>query len=200
MGRKYVCHRPRLIEILDKLGIKEWHWCGTLGRGFSYSTVMRRLQILKGHADYLRRRDEVGENGSYGREYAVYLARPEKPEDETSSRPTRPQIVGGTSRPDPDHQFLTGKAHIELRKMPPQSVQVCISSPPYFPGRRLYHMLADGSIPLPTPDDMGHEPTWEGYLNHVVRRDFRELKRVLRHDGVLVVVIDDVIANPACDL
>ena len=47
--------------------------------GFSYSTVMRRIQILKGHADYLRRRDEVGDNGCYGREYATYLARPEKP-------------------------------------------------------------------------------------------------------------------------
>ena len=37
----------------------------------------------------------------------------------------------------------------------------------------------------------------EGYLDHVVRRDFRALKPVMRNDGVLVVVIDDVIANPA---
>ena len=35
-----------------------------------------------------------------------------------------------------------------------------------------------------------------GYLDHVVRRDFCELKRALRSDGVLVVVPDDVIANP----
>jgi hypothetical protein len=55
----------------------------------------------------------------------------------------------------------------------------------------------DGTFPPPTPDDIGHEPTWEGYVEHVVRRDFRALKRVLRPDGVLVVVIDDVIANPA---
>ena len=64
--------------------------------------------------------------------------------------------------------------------MPPRSVQVCITSPPYWPGRRLYNVLADGSILSPTPDDIGHEPTLEGYLDHVVRRDFRELKRVLR--------------------
>ena len=65
-----------------------------------------------------------------------YLARPEKPEDETSSRPTRPPIVGETSNPDPDpdHQFFTGEAHVELRKMLPASVQVCVTSPPsYWP-------------------------------------------------------------------
>ena len=57
-------------------------------------------------------------------------------------------------------------------------------------------MAADGSIPLPTLDDIGHEQTFEGYQDHVVRRDFRALRRVLRDNGVLVVVVDDVIANP----
>jgi DNA modification methylase len=198
-AEEYVRHRPRLIEILDKLGIKEQQWCRSLGRGFSYSTVMRRLQILKGHDRYLKQRDEVGENGCYGREYAAYLARPEKPEGETSSRPTRPPVVSATSNPDPDpdHIFLTGKAHIELRKLQRGSVQCCVTSPPYWPARRLYNMLADGTIPLPTPDDIGFEPTWNGYLNHVVRRDFHELQRVMRPDGVVFVVLDDVIANPA---
>ncbi len=32
-AEEYVRHRPRLIEVLDKLGIKEWHWCRTLGPG-----------------------------------------------------------------------------------------------------------------------------------------------------------------------
>ena len=57
-------------------------------------------------------------------------------------------------------------------------------------------MAADGSILLPTLDDIGHEQTFEGYQDHVVRRDFRALRRVLRDNGVLVVVVDDVIANP----
>ena len=109
---------------------------------------MRRIQMLKGHDDYLRRRDEVGDNGCYGREYAAYLARPEKPEGETSSRPTRTQTVGETHAPDPDHQFLIGKAHIELRKLPPQSVQVCITSPPYWPLRRLYDDAARWHHPI----------------------------------------------------
>ena len=194
----YVRNRPKLIEVLDALGIYEKDWCRTLGRGFSYSTVMRRIQLLKGLDHYLRRRAEVGDNGCFGLEYAVYLARPEKPESETSSRPTRPPIVYATSDPDPDHRFLTGEAHVELPKMLPGSAQVCVTSPGYWPGRRVYHPPAeDGTIPLPTPDDIGFEPTFEGYLDHVVRRDFRALKRVLRPDGVVFVVLDDVIANPA---
>ena len=199
-AEEYVRHRPRLIETLDKLGIEEQQWCRTLGPGFSDSTVMRRLQILKGHDRYLTRRDEVGENGFYGLKYAAYLARPEKPENGTSSPPGRTQIVGETlpyPDPDPDHQFFTGEAHVELPKMLPGSAQVCVTSPPYFPGRRLYNMLPDGTFPPPTPDDVGHEPTWEAYTDHVVRRDFRALKSVLRPDGVVFVVLDDVIANPA---
>jgi DNA modification methylase len=193
----YVRNRPKLIEELDKLGIPEKDWCRALGPGFSYSQVLRRIQVLKGYPDYLRRRDEVGDDGCFGLKYAAFLARPEKPETPaTSSPPGRPQNADGILGSDPDHQFICGKAHIELRKMLLGSVQVCVCSPPYWPARRIYNMLADGSIPLPTPDDIGFEPTFEGYLDHVVRRDFRALKCVLRPDGVLVVVLDDVIANP----
>ncbi|MGP0003048.1 MAG: hypothetical protein ACLPKW_35670 [Acetobacteraceae bacterium] len=190
----YVCNRPTLIEVLDALGIYEKDWCSTLGRGFSYASVMRRIQLLRGYTHYLRRRDEVGDNGCYNLKYAACLARPEKPEDETSSPPGRHQIAGETG---PDHQFITSKAHIKLRKMQPGIIQCCVTSPPYWPARRLYNMRADGSIPLPTPDDIGFEPTLEGYLDHVVRRDFRELKRVLGPDGVVFVVLDDVIAGQA---
>ncbi|MFZ0021484.1 MAG: hypothetical protein WAL10_29580 [Acetobacteraceae bacterium] len=193
----YVAARPTLIEILDKLGITEKEWCRKLGPGFSYSTVMRRIQVLKGCDHYLRRRLKVGDNGCFGLKNAAYLARPEKPDTPaTSSPPGRPQIADETPYPDPDHQFITSEAHIALPKLPPQSVQVCITSPGYWPARRLYNLLADGSMPLPTPDDIGHEPTWEAYLNHVVRRDFREFKPVLRPDGVVFVVLDDVIAHP----
>ena len=62
----YVRSRPRLIKELDALGITEQQWCRRSGVGFAYSTIMRRIAILKGHADYLRRRDEVGDNGCYG--------------------------------------------------------------------------------------------------------------------------------------
>ena len=130
----YVRRRARLIKELDARGITEQQWCRTLGHGFAYSTIMRRIAILKGHADYVRRRDKVGDNGCYGSVYAAYLARPEKPQDATSSHQMRTPIVGETSdpidAPDPDHRFLIGEAHVELSKLAPQSVQVCITSPP----------------------------------------------------------------------
>ena len=95
-AEEYVRNRPTLIEILDKLGIIEKDWCGK-GLGISYSTVMRRIQLSKGLDHYLRRRPSEGYK--FTLEHAVYLARPEKPEDETSSRPTRTRIAPGT--PDP---------------------------------------------------------------------------------------------------
>ena len=55
-------------------------------------------------------------------------------------------------------------------------------------------MAEDGTILPPTSDTIGFEPTWEGYLDHVVRRDLRALKPVMRPDGVMFVVLDDTIA------
>jgi DNA modification methylase len=190
----YVRRRERLIEELDARGITEQNWCRTLGPGFSYTTVRRRIQLLAGFDRYLSRRAEIGDKFSL--EHAVYLSLPEKQEGGTNSRPTRTQITDGILGSDPRHQFICGKAHIEQRKLPPQSVQVCVTSPPYWPLRRLYDMLADGTTLSPMPDTIGFEPTFEGYLDHVVRRDFRELRRVLRPDGTVFVVLDDVIANP----
>ena len=62
----YVRRRARLIKELDARGITEQQWCRRLGKGFAYSTIMRRIPILKGHPDYVRRRDKVGDNGCYG--------------------------------------------------------------------------------------------------------------------------------------
>jgi DNA modification methylase len=193
----YIENRLRLVDVLDAKRITEKQWCRMLGRGFSYTTIMRRIQVLKGLDRYLSERERVGDNGCFGLEHAAYLARPEKPEDATRSRSTRPQIAAGTLSSDPKHRFLTGYAHLELRKLLAQSVQVCVTSPPYWPARRLYDVRPDGTFPRPTPDMIGFEPTWEAYLDHVVRRDLRELKRVLHSDGVVFVVLDDTIAAPA---
>ena len=75
----------------------------------------------------------------------------------------RTPIVGETpdfDAPDPDHRFLIGKAHVEM-------LQAAATV-----GAGLHHfaailarpsplrVLADGTIPPPTPDDIGHEETW----------------------------------------
>ena len=74
----YVPQRPTLIEILDKLGINEKDWCRKLGRGFSYSTVMRRIQVLKGLRSLSPAAPRSGDN--FRHKMRAYLARPEKPE------------------------------------------------------------------------------------------------------------------------
>ena len=117
LGQNIRAPPPRLIKELKARGINEQQWCRRLGKGFAYSTIMRRIAILKGHLDYVRRRDVVGDNGRYGTAYAAYLARPEKREDATSSHLMRTPIVGETPAPDPDHRFLIGEAHVELRKL-----------------------------------------------------------------------------------
>ena len=100
---RYLRRRPRLIRELDKRGMTEKEWCRTLGRGHSLSSVLRRIQLLKGFARYLQRRDEIGDNGCFGLDYAVSLARPDEAEGETSSRPTtRRQIADETPAPEPD--------------------------------------------------------------------------------------------------
>jgi DNA modification methylase len=194
--KRYLRRRPRLIKELDKRGIFEKDWCRTLGRGFSYDTIMARLRLYKGYDRYLAERAKVGDNGYYGLKYAAYLARPEKAAAATSLPPGQTLIAAETAI-DPDHQFIIGQAHLELRKMPSSIIQCCVTSPPYWPARRLYNEQADGTFLTPTQNDIGFEQTWEEYLGHVVRRDFHELQRVMRPDGTVFVVLDDVIANPS---
>jgi len=67
-----------------------------------------------------------------------------------------------------------------LREMDAESVQTVITSPPYW-GLRDYG-LGD--------DQLGLEPTPELYVAHLVEI-FREVRRVLRDDGVVWIVIGD---------
>ncbi len=70
-----------------------------------------------------------------------------------------------------------------LKTLPDQSVQCCVTSPPYF-GLRDYGV--DGQI--------GLESTPETYVENLVLV-FREVKRVLRDDGVLFLNIGDSYAG-----
>lgn len=75
--------------------------------------------------------------------------------------------------------IITGDALTVLRTLPDQSVQCCVTSPPYW-GLRDYGV--DGQI--------GMEPTVE---EHIVTLTavFREVRRVLRDDGTLWVNYGD---------
>ena len=71
-------------------------------------------------------------------------------------------------------RIIVGDALSALRDLPDESVHCCISSPPYW-GLRSY----GGD-----PGMIGLEPTFDEHLENLVEV-FREVRRVLRKDGVL---------------
>jgi DNA modification methylase len=155
-----------------------------LGRGNSLSTMQRRMQLVPDEAwqRYVTNRRERADDGCFTLEYAVYLTRDGSA---TRSRPSRTQSDGETGSPDPDHEIIHGRAEDEMPQRASKSVNVVITSPPYWPVRRLY-------IP-DDPEQIGLEPTWEAYLDQL-GKIFSEVYRVLRDDGTCWVVLDDAIS------
>src|SRR5215218_7050327 len=80
-------------------------------------------------------------------------------------------------------RLLTGDCRGVLQTLPDASVQLCVTSPPYF-GLRDYGV--DGQI--------GLESTVEAYVAELVGV-FREVRRVLRDDGVLFLNLGDSYAS-----
>lgn len=81
-------------------------------------------------------------------------------------------------------QILIGDCREKLREMPDQSVDCCVTSPPYF-GLRDYGV--DGQ--------MGLEATPDDFVAGMVAV-FREVRRVLRDDGTLWLNIGDSYVAP----
>jgi DNA modification methylase len=75
--------------------------------------------------------------------------------------------------------IICGDALTELRKLPDESVNCCVTSPPYW-GLRDYGV----------PGQLGLERTPEEYVAHLVEV-FREVKRILRKDGTLWLNLGD---------
>src|SRR5215218_6821011 len=80
-------------------------------------------------------------------------------------------------------RLLTGDCRGVLQTLPDASVQLCVTSPPYF-GLRDYGV--DGQI--------GLESTVEAYVAELVGV-FREVRRILRPDGVLFLNLGDSYAT-----
>jgi len=81
--------------------------------------------------------------------------------------------------------LLQGDCLTVLATLPDQSVQCCVTSPPYY-GLRDYGV--DGQI--------GLEPTPDAYVAKLVAV-FREVRRVLRDDGTLFLNLgDSYVSNP----
>jgi hypothetical protein len=191
LGKRYARHRNRLIQELDKQGISEAEFCGSLGRGQSLSMMYRRMKLVPDDAwaRYLANRRARGDDGHFDLPYAVFLA-----QDTTATRsqplrtPSATESVSATTEgdDDPDHEVICGYAQEVLRGRADTSVHVVVTSPPYWPARRLY-----------IPDDLdqiGLEPKLETYLERMMET-FGEVHRVLRDDGVCWIVLDDAISE-----
>ena len=74
---------------------------------------------------------------------------------------------------------VQGDARVALPKLPDQSVQCVVTSPPYW-SLRDYHMAGQ----------IGLEPTVDQFINRLVEV-FAEVRRVLKDDGVLWLNIGD---------
>ena len=76
-------------------------------------------------------------------------------------------------------KILLGDCRVRLRELSGQSVQTCVTSPPYF-GLRDYGMA----------DQIGLEQTPDAFVAELVAV-FREVRRVLRDDGTLWLNLGD---------
>lgn len=81
------------------------------------------------------------------------------------------------------HTLLIGDVRKALKTLPEESIQTCVTSPPYW-GLRDYG----------TPGQLGLEPTPEEYVANMVEV-FRDVRRVLRDDGTLWLNLGDSYAN-----
>jgi DNA modification methylase len=86
-------------------------------------------------------------------------------------------------------RVLQGDCREVLKTLPDASVQCCVTSPPYF---ALRSYLPDDD-PL-KPHEIGLEETPDAYVANMVAV-FREVRRVLRDDGVLWLNLGDTYAS-----
>lgn len=79
--------------------------------------------------------------------------------------------------------IITGDALVNLRDLPDESVQCCVTSPPYWGLRDYGH---EGQL--------GQEKTLDEFISNLVNI-FREVRRVLKPDGILWLNLGDSYAG-----
>lgn len=87
---------------------------------------------------------------------------------------------------DTDSQIICGNALDVLATLPSGSAHCCVTSPPYFGLRRYSNDC----------NEIGAEATYPEYIDNLVGV-FREVRRVLRDDGTLWLVLGDCYATGA---
>ena len=88
-------------------------------------------------------------------------------------------MLNGSLFPLPEVKILTGDSRALLQHLPGESVQCCVTSPPYWGLRDYEH-----------PAQIGAEPSPEQYVANLVEI-FRSVRHVLREDGTLWLNVGD---------
>lgn len=86
-------------------------------------------------------------------------------------------------------RIIHGDALTELKKLPNDIIDLCVTSPPYW-NQRWYGE---------NPDVIGDESTVLDYINNL-KQIFGEVKRVLKESGSCFVVISDKFNNKGADM
>lgn len=124
--------------------------------------------------------NESTKTSSNGRRRQVAKSRPElEPIIANPRLKTREGNVGAKLH----YRIISADVLEGLRSLPPNSVDMWVTSPPYY-WQRDYEV--DGQI--------GHEPTIEGYVD-ALAATFAEAKRTLSDDGLLFLNLGDAYYN-----
>ena len=92
----------------------------------------------------------------------------------------------------PLNQIVEGNCLMVLRDWPEESVDLVMTSPPYW-GLRNYGESAEADW-CDWKGQLGLEPTWQMYVEHIVTV-CQELKRVLKRTGSMYLVLGDTFAS-----
>lgn len=92
------------------------------------------------------------------------------------------QTARGTGEGMMNYQIIQGDCMEMLKTLPDESVNCCITSPPYW-GLRSYGIGKENG-------ELGSEETPEQYVDNMVKV-FREVRRVLRKDGTVFLNLGD---------
>lgn len=183
-GYEFYIEYDRIETELEKdgeSGTRIGEWCKK-ELGVSLRTMQRRKRLYAHWSEYEKKRRDAGDTGHQGLEYALSLVMDAARSDGALSLRNEPATFDGEA---PNGcQLICGDSLVELKKIPARSVHCVVTSPPYWPARRLW------------TSTMGFEPTLEEYLANVVAI-MRECKRALRHDGTCFINIGDSYSQSA---
>ena len=187
-GAQWATCRAKILAALLTEGMSEAEWTQKEA-GSDITTMRRRVRLYREWSRYVVARRQAGDTGQTGLYYALSFV-PDHQTDMATLRglspgysPERLDIVSEIIAPElhlSRVRLITGEAFAELKKLRTKSVNVIMTSPPYYPAKREYGV----------EKCIGHEPTLQEYITRLVKL-FREARRVLKDDGILWIVIDD---------